>query len=33
MLRSFFETITTLLLVTVGPLLPVLALGFVVEIA
>jgi hypothetical protein len=31
MTRSFFNSIATLLLVTIGPFLPVLALGLVFE--
>ena len=32
MTRSFFDTLITLLLVTVGPFLPVLALGLAFEV-
>jgi len=33
MTRTFFDTLTTLLLVTVAPALPVLALGLAFELA
>lgn len=33
MTRSFFDSLITLFLVTIGPFLPVLALGLVFEVA